>query len=96
MANGTSSGGGWLPAAPHPHHLSVVQSSVTACHTTLPMTPAKPSVRIPHSARAASAPENALLVAVIATVIVAALVAFGGKFGPVFTKVGQEVTESSK
>ena len=39
--------------------------------------------------------EYALVVAVIATVIAAALVTFGGEFGPAFTKIGQEVTESS-
>ena len=47
------------------------------------------------SARATSALEYALVVAVVATVIAAALVTFGGEFGPAFTKIGQEVTESS-
>ena len=47
------------------------------------------------STRAASALEYALLVAVIATVIAAVLVTFGGQFGPAFTKIGQEVIESS-
>lgn len=36
-----------------------------------------------------------MLVAIIATVIAAALVTFGGEFGPAFTKIGQEVTESA-
>ncbi|MCY4469051.1 MAG: hypothetical protein OXC08_10035 [Thiotrichales bacterium] len=47
------------------------------------------------SARATSALEYALVVAVVVTVIAAALVTFGGHFGPAFTKIGQEVIESS-
>ena len=47
------------------------------------------------STRAVSALEYALLVGVIATIIAGALVVFGGHFGPAFTTVGQEVTESA-
>ncbi|MCY4589491.1 MAG: hypothetical protein OXE86_02780 [Alphaproteobacteria bacterium] len=46
------------------------------------------------STRAVSALEYAL-VGIVATVIAGALVAFGGYFGPAFTTVGHEVTESA-
>ena len=54
-----------------------------------------PAISYLRYTRAVSAMEYALVVAVIATVIAAALVTFGGEFGPAFTKIGQEVTESS-
>ena len=44
---------------------------------------------------AASALEYALLMVVIVTAIAAALVTFGGEFGPAFTEIGQEVAESA-
>ena len=47
------------------------------------------------STRAVSALEYALLVGIVATIIAGAPVVFGGHFGPAFTTVGQEVTESA-
>ena len=47
------------------------------------------------STRAVSALEYALLVGVIATVIAAALVTFGGTIETTLTKMGAEITEAT-